>query len=180
MLFAMLSMITSFLSGYGTNYILPHLGIYHGKKAVDYYAEVHTRRQNVVVHIIGMPFTISGMTLWIPALLQMMFGVNPYLSQYCLFCYYLGLYSFISLDVCVYYSFMYYPTVIFGARFFTGGWFDVLLGLAISTAALVFQEIVGHQMSGDPPSRPEAVLNAILYAKYFSAKSLKNILRYKL
>lgn len=180
MLLSMLYMLTSFLSGYGTNYILPYLGVYSGKKAVDYYAEVHTRRQNVVVHIIGMPFTITGMTLWIPALLQIVFGTPPFLTQHCLYCFYLGLYSYISLDVCVYYSFMYYPAVMFGGYLYTGGWNDVLIGLVISTIALVLQEFVGHKMSGDPPSRPEAVLNAILYAKYFSAKSLKNILRYKL
>lgn len=167
-------------AGYSTNYVLPLLGIYHGKKGVDYYAEVHTRRQNIIVHVIGMPFTIYGMTLWIPALGEITYGIDPYLSANALFAYYLGLYSYIKLDDCVYYCFMYYPTILISSHFYVGGIYDLLLGLSISTIALVFQEIVGHKMGGDPPSRPEAVLNAIFYAKYFSAKSLKNILRYKL
>lgn len=176
----LLYILLSFTTGFCTNFILPLFGVYHGKKAVDYYAEVHTTRQNIVVHVIGMPFTIVGMTLWIPALGELLYDIDPYISQYCLFTYYLGLYSYIKLDDCVYFCFMYYPTVIAGAHMYVGGLYDLGLGLLISTVALVFQEIVGHNMGGDPPSRPEAVLNAIFYAKYFSAKSLKNILRYKI
>ena len=75
---------------------------------------------------------------------------------------------------------MYFPTVLLAIDNYVGGVNDILLGLGISTTALVFQEVVGHKLSGDPPSRPEAVFNAILYAMYFSANSLKNIVRYKL
>ena len=86
-----------FLCGYGTNFILPLLGIYHGKKGVDYYAEVHTRRQNILAHVAGMPVTIFGMTLWIPAIGEWAYQLDPHLTQYCLFSYYLDLYSYIKL-----------------------------------------------------------------------------------
>jgi hypothetical protein len=180
MLFETLLFIGSIWCGYASNYVMGAVGIYHGKKGVAYYAEVHTKRQNIVVHVIGMPFTIYGMTLWIPATAEALFDFDPYLTQYALFLYYLGLYSYISLDDCVYYCFMYFPTILLGRTTYVGGLYDVLMGLGISTAALVFQEIVGHKMGGDPASRPEGVLNAIFYAKYFSASSLKRILRYRL
>ena len=41
-------------------------------------------------------------------------------------------------------------------------------GLMISTTALTIQEVFGHYLGGDIPSRVEAIPNAILYAIYFS------------
>lgn len=169
--------LSSFAVGYGTNFILPLLGVYNGEKAIKYYSEVHTKKQNIVVHIIGMPFTILGMTLWIPSLGEMLLDYDPYITQYCLFLYYLGLYSYIRYDDCIYYCFMYYPTIMIGNQLYISGFYSLLYGLLLSTSALVFQEIVGHNWGGDAPSRPEGVLNAIFYAKYFSARSLKKLIR---
>ena len=45
-------------------------------------------------------------------------------------------------------------------------------GLMISVSALVFQEIIGHWLSGDPWSRAEAVPNAIMYAIYYSVSHI--------
>ena len=77
------------------------------------------------------------MTLWIPALGEITYGIDPYLSANALFAYYLGLYSYIKLDDCVYYCFMYYPTILISSHFYVGGIYDLLLGLSISTIALV-------------------------------------------
>ena len=41
-------------------------------------------------------------------------------------------------------------------------------GILISTTALTIQELFGHWLSGDDPSRLEAIPNAIIYAIYFS------------
>ena len=43
-----------------------------------------------------------------------------------------------------------------------------LHGFLISFLSLVFQEIVGHHLGGDIPSRQEDVFNAILYAVLYS------------
>ena len=43
-----------------------------------------------------------------------------------------------------------------------------LHGFVTSFLSLLFQEIVGHYMGGDIPSRPEGVLNAILYSVIYS------------
>lgn len=180
MLFELLLYTLATSVGYTSNYLYSALGVYHGSKGVRYYAEVHTTRQNILVHVIGMPFTIYGMTLWIPGVAEQFFALDPFITRNMLFLYYLGLYSYISLDVCVYYCFMYFPAVLCGYYTYAGTNTDIIVGLTTSIVALVFQEIVGHKWGGDPPSRPEAVFNAILYAKYFSAQSLKNILRYKI
>lgn len=47
-------------------------------------------------------------------------------------------------------------------------------GCTVSTVALIIQEILGHWVGGDDPSRPEAVGNAILYAMYFSVSHFFN------
>lgn len=41
-------------------------------------------------------------------------------------------------------------------------------GFFIATTALAIQEVFGHHLGGDIPSRVEAIPNAILYAIYFS------------
>ena len=48
-------------------------------------------------------------------------------------------------------------------------WYLFKKGLLYSTLGLTFQEGFGHWLGGDIPSRPEAVLNAIVYAMYFSS-----------
>ena len=50
----------------------------------------------------------------------------------------------------------------------------VLTGLSISVSALLFQEVFGHYLGGDIPSRWEAIPNAILYAKYFAVSHIFN------
>ncbi len=40
--------------------------------------------------------------------------------------------------------------------------------------SLVIQESIGHYIGGDPPSRPEAVPNAIVYACYYSVNHLRD------
>ena len=179
-LFQTIYLLGALGAGYATNYLCHMLGVYYGKKGVKYYSEVHIKKQNIIVHVIGMPFTIYGMTLWLPALAEYALEYDPLLTRLCLYLYYNGLYSYISLDDCVYFNFMYFPAVLLSTFYYVGGLYDIIWGLSISTIALVFQEVVGHNMSGDPPSRPEAVLNAILYAMYFSAHSFKRILRGKL
>jgi hypothetical protein len=47
-------------------------------------------------------------------------------------------------------------------------WWLFKKGFITSFLALGFQEGIGHYIGGDIPSRPEGVLNAIVYAMYFS------------
>ena len=45
-------------------------------------------------------------------------------------------------------------------------------GIIISFISLGIQEVFGHYLSGDPPSRGEAIPNAIMYAMYYSVSHL--------
>lgn len=54
-------------------------------------------------------------------------------------------------------------------------WFNLPLiynALTICIPSLICQEVVGHYFAGDIPSRSEGVLNAIIYAMYFSVSHL--------
>ena len=51
-------------------------------------------------------------------------------------------------------------------------YYTLINGLVISYYALFIQEIIGHYLGGDEPSRIEGVINAVLYAPYFGSKEL--------
>ena len=164
-----------FFAGYNACYVMDYFGFYYHQKGVDYYGEVHTTTQNVIAHVVGMPFTIYGILLWFPALL-MCSAENAWQVQIGLFILYLGHYLRIEQDSVVVFVMMYWPGLILSLTTYTPGFYGFFYGITISTIALVFQEYVGHYLGGDPPSRKEGVPNAIFYAMYFSAHSLKKFL----
>jgi hypothetical protein len=171
----MWSFIFIFVAGYNACYIMGSK-MRHHQKGVDYYAEVHTTHQNIVAHVVGMPFTIYGILLWFPTLLRCTIE-NAWRVQCGLFILYLGHYLRINLETVKVYSVMYLPPLLMSISDYTPGFKGFLYGGVISTGALVFQEYVGHYLGNDPPSRLEAIPNAIGYAVYFSADSLKKYVR---
>lgn len=48
----------------------------------------------------------------------------------------------------------------------------IFRGLFFMVVALGIQELFGHYISGDPPSRKDAILNAIIYAPYFCINAI--------
>ena len=75
------------------------LHCYH-QKGVDYYGQVHTTTQNVIAHVVGMPFTIYGILITVPTLL-MCTEENAWQVQIGLFILYLGHYLRIEFDTVV-------------------------------------------------------------------------------
>ena len=170
--------------------ILSYSGVYIGERGVNYYAEVHTKPLNSYCHTIGMPFTIYGMLLWIP----MVFGNSYndykniqkflyvfYMTHYFLIDYTIGGAVAVVYSVPLYYSNVQIDKVFKNLSLYKTNYKSInsyyrlnlfIKGLMISTAALVFQELFGHWMSGDPASRLEGVPNAILYAMYYSVSHL--------
>ena len=53
-------------------------------------------------------------------------------------------------------------------------WKTALYGLFVATTALTIQEVFGHWLGGDKPSRLEAVPNAIWHAGFYSVWHLLN------
>lgn len=185
-----LSTMFGFLSH---NYLNNHM--ITGIDGVHYYGEAHLTRWNCWMHTLGMPFTIYGMVLWIPAL----FRLNPDNAKKLMTAMYFaygGHYLRINFFITLFYFALYYHPLNEGNKFYNIVYdsltqdrdhpiiirgvpikqdvykYLLFCGLSISTIALVFQEIVGHWYGGDIPSRWEAIPNAILYAKYFSVHHL--------
>ena len=164
-----------FLIGYNACYLMEIIGMKYNKKGIEYYAEVHTTKQNVITHVVGMPFTIYGILLWIPTLL---WWWAAWKIQFGLYLLYLGHYIRIDFQTSLYFTVMYIPSIIFSMINYVPGFYGFLKGFTISTASLAFQEYVGHYLGNDPPSRLEAIPNAIVYAIYFSVDSLKKLLMF--
>ena len=184
--------------------LLTNMFMLTGYPGVNYYAEAHLTRWNSYIHTLGMPVSMYGMTLWIPALLQ----CTPKQASkliFMLYSLYGGHYLYVDYRIAlVYYLFYLFP-VLFGIKHYRKGYnmlqdkqdrlqnnhnnfssitlakrhsnlfanyrstFPLLIrGLFYSTLGLTFQEIFGHWLGGDIPSRVEAIPNAILYAKFFS------------
>lgn len=169
----------AFCFGFFASHILGLFGVLTGQKAVDYYAEVHLSTWNSFIHTLGMPFTYMGLNLLVPAL----FGIKePWMLQFCVFIIYMTHYATIDLTTTlvttlIYYQVMKYSYDLYMKKYFSYvGYFCI--GLSITTIALLVQEIVGHYMGGDEPSRAEGVLNAILYAKFYSVQHVINMIKH--
>lgn len=170
--------------------LLTAVFMHTGQAGVDYYGEAHLTRWNSFMHTLGMPFTIYGFVLSIPAL----FRLDPErATRVALFLYtvYGGHYLTVNTNITLLYYILFGYSTIRAVRdyrlTFKGEKDDegskkmfsphvklVLTGLSISVSALLFQEVVGHYLGGDIPSRWEAIPNAILYAKYFAVSHIFN------
>lgn len=174
--------ITGFLS-----YDLLSKYVLVGQKGVDYYGEAHLSSWNSWIHTICMPVTIYGILYWFVPLFTIHKTKTKELIWFLYFLYG-GHYLRISLIGTLFYYLMYFYVAKYSVKHINN---DVLLltnrsetinnynirirlylikkGLIISTTSLFIQEFIGHTFGGDIQSRPEAVLNAIIYATYYSA-----------
>jgi len=146
----------------------------NGWDAIYYYAEVHQSRWNSFIHTIFMLGTMTGGFIWVPAL----FNLNHnqafvFRTDVCIF--YFGLYLVISPIVTLV-TVLYYMIPFL----YSSVEYDVLEtrtrrlreGLIMMAVSLVIQEIFGHMLGGDAPSRIEAIPNAILYAPFYSVSHI--------
>lgn len=146
--------------------LLNNMNFHIGIKGVNYYSEVHTTNLNCIIHSIFMPFTIYGMFLWIPQVC-IPYNIRNYVNinkfNYLLYITYMSHYIYINIYIGLLVS-LYYSIPLYYSINKT----SLKRGLLISSTALIIQEIFGHWISGDDPSRLEAIPNAIIYAPYFS------------
>ena len=147
------------------------LGVYSGERAIEYYGEVHTSVFNSFIHTLFMPFTYYGLLISVPGIIfkneRYVFLLQRFLYVYFV-TYYLTLNTFIGSLIIIYYL----PSQIMAENYYKRYSFDrkvtVLYGIAVATIALTIQEVIGHWMGGDNPSRLEAIPNAIWHAGYYS------------
>lgn len=157
--------------GLATPSLFRLLGVSTGEQAIHYYAEVHQSRWNSWIHSLGMPFAYYGMLLWFPLL----FGLEKKqtaLLQLFFYSYYSSYYLTFHIPLGLLVALSYLPSQICAMRFYlTSDWSRVqtmTYGFLVAFLALSFQEYFGHYLGGDPPSRLEAVPNAIWHAAYYS------------
>ena len=154
------------LSGILIPALLQSKGILVGKPGLAYYAEVHTMPLNSYMHTIFMPFSMYGILLWLPQIFRLNNENSIYLQK---FFYLMYMTHYISIDfttgLCV--ALYYYPVVSTANSAYKENIQNPFIkGIIISFLSLGIQEVFGHYLSGDPPSRGEAVPNAIMYAMY--------------
>lgn len=146
------------------------IGMACGWEGIAYYKEVHVSLWNSIVHSVFMPVTMTGMFVWVPALFDLdKFAAFELRVHACLF--YLGLYCEISIPITMLGVLLY--AVPFG---YSNDLYErcrtrrlrLITGILISVTALLIQEVFGHALAGDPPSRLEAIPNAIFYAIFYS------------
>lgn len=162
------------LFGYYFGYIQKAIDMRYGWDGIDYYAEVHMSMWNSYVHTVFMLCTMEGMFIWIPAL----FDLNDLQALFLRInvgIFYFGLYFSISpviaILTAVYYYLPFYDSEIYYCLLKTRGE-RLRHGLLIATTSLIIQEVFGHYLFGDSPSRLEAIPNAILYAPFYSVSHM--------
>lgn len=160
------------LFGYYFHIVQNIVNMVNRDEGVNYYAEAHTTSWNSIIHTVFMPFTMLGMFIWIPAIFMVK---NPRELKLRVICFYAGLYlrinAFVTLVVILWYYVSYRQSeIIYNVLILNNYSYRRIaaIGITISFIALFIQEILGHLLSGDMPSRLEGVPNAVLYAPYYS------------
>ena len=159
------------LTGYFFHIYQDLIGMYSLDDGVNYYGEIHKSSLNKIIHGLFMPLTVYGILLWFPALLNLNI-LDASILRGCVYYFYLGLYLKINIFNALVYSIIYYLPLKFANIDYRNSYYTLINGLVISFYSLFIQEIVGHYLGGDEPSRIEGIINAVLYAPYFGLKEL--------
>ena len=151
------------------DYFMRSANILTLQEGVDHYEEAHYSKWNCYMHTLGMPFTIYGLAIFLPALFKLTYE-KAILFRTSLLLFYLAHYMQIDLKIgLMTYIFFSIPAIRANYTYDEKrrSWM-LLKGFIISFSALSFQEYFGHYLGGDIASRGESVPNAIMYAMYFS------------
>ena len=158
------------LMGFLTQPIFHLCGIYTGEQAISYYGEVHQSKWNSLVHTIGMPFTYYGLLLCVPPLFCMN-KRNTELLQLAIYLYFISYYISLDLYIGLAVAICYSPSQVYAMEFYQRSIsrpVTIIYGFMVAATALTVQEVFGHWVGGDDPSRLEAIPNAIWHAGYYS------------
>lgn len=165
-----MSVILGSFLGFMTQPIFNLLGVYTGEKAIKYYGEVHQSKWNSLVHTAGMPFTYYGLLIFVPGL----FGLNrkkTLFFQLFFYNYFISYYATLNLTVAAIVGALYLPSQAYAMNYYKYSFNRIvttLYGFMVAFSALTIQEVFGHWLGGDPPSRIEAIPNAIWHAGFYS------------
>lgn len=145
-------------------------GVFTGQKAIQYYAEVHQSKWNSFIHTLGMPFTYYGLLLCVPTLLSNNKTTVARLQLF-FYPYFISYYMTLDFFTGILVALCYLPSQIYAIRHYYNSTNKIktkLYGFLVATTALTIQEVFGHWLGGDAPSRIEAIPNAIWHAGFYS------------
>lgn len=146
------------------------VGIYTGEQAIKYYGEVHQSKWNSLVHTAGMPFTYYGLLIFVPGLFRLN-RKNTLLFQSFFYNYFISYYATLNLTVAAIVAVLYWPSQVYATNYYKYSFNRIVTtfyGFMVAFLALTIQEVFGHWLGGDPPSRIEAIPNAIWHAGFYS------------
>ena len=163
--------INFFVLGVLAGLMFDSTGILSGTDAVHYYAEVHTNIWNTLLHAITMPPATILWLVSVPSLL----GLTPHAAECAR--------AFIVTMMLVHYAFainalrtvmvalLYIPVMCISDAMYNlhhdqPGFTRVTLTSAI--CIMLLAEVIGHTVFEGSQSRPDGVLNAILFSAYFA------------
>ena len=159
------------LTGYFFHINQDLIGMYSLDEGLNYYGEIHKSPLNKIIHGLFMPLTVYGILLWFPVLLNLNI-LDASILRVCVYYFYLGLYLKINIYYALIYLVIYYFPLKFANIDYKNTYYTLINGLVISFYSLIIQEIIGHYLGGDEPSRIEGLINAVLYAPYFGVREL--------
>lgn len=150
--------------------IMAVTGMLEGEEGVRYYTEVHQSKFNCYIHTMFMPSVAYGFVTALPGILRVSAELGL-LITITLFFAYTAHYITIDPNITALFVAVYAPVVALAVDYLEKYGDEIppwKRGIKIMVVALFIQEIVGHWIGGDNPSRIEGIPNAIVYAMYFS------------
>ncbi len=164
-----------FIFGLLFNHFANFIGLLSGEEAVLYYAEIHENYFNELIHRTTIPIASYYFLNSVPQLLGLNYDNSTKLRG--------GLYTVLlthyAKDISIYDSInvgmIYIPILLlvnFNHNRNGGTKHYALYNLLRASMIMVFAETIGHTCFEGTQSRPEGVLNAILFSPYFVANGI--------
>lgn len=150
-------------------------GMLSGKEAVLYYAEIHQDFYNEMLHRITMPFAAYYFLTGVPPLIGLSYENSNKLRYY----FYITLLTHYAVAINFQKTlivFSVYAPVLFlsvNSHNHNGHTRNFAINnVAKASVIMVLVETIGHGLLEDIHSRPEGVINAILYSSYFAVNGI--------
>ena len=157
-------------------YIMNSCGFVTGAAAIEYYGEVHQDDRNKLIHMVMLPFAGFGYSLGIPALFQLNYD-NAALSRNLLYIFYIIHYASIDIVVTFWFAVIYFIPLYLSHIYYRPCWQIAVKGITAGSVLLLTMELIGHSVFEIQNSRPEGVINAIVYSHYFISDEWIKLLR---
>ena len=152
------------------------IGIFSGEQAIIYYAEIHENYYNEIIHRTTIPIATYYFLNSVPQLIGLDYTNSAKLRG--------GIYTVIlthyAIDIdfinAINVAIIYVPIMLlanFNHNMNGGTKYYALYNLLRASMIMIFAETIGHTIFEGTQSRPEGVLNAILFSPYFVVNGIE-------